>query len=60
MGAGQLSLRRERRGRRREAKIRSLLHPALLAKAGCHDRVKNVIHDALWQGPLSRERLMIG
>src|SRR5262249_34514809 len=58
MGTGQLSLRGERRGRRRKAKIRSLLHPALLAEAGCHDRVKNVIHNALWQGTLSKDQML--
>src|SRR5439155_24616583 len=53
LGAGELSLRRERPGRAPQASIRSLLHPPLLAEARCDDRVENRAHDAVWKGTLS-------
>src|ERR1051326_5023523 len=47
LGPGQLSLRRKRRGCDREAKIRSVLHPPLLAQARCDDRVEDGAYDAV-------------
>ena len=53
LGSSQLSLRRERPGRGREAQIRSLLHPPLLAEARRDDRAENSAHHAFWQRTLA-------
>src|SRR5207249_2537114 len=57
LGASELPLRRERRGRGGEAEVRPLLHPALLTEAGRDDRAENAIHDAVWQRTVSRRDL---
>src|SRR5438477_10843193 len=45
MGAGKLSLWRERRRRDAEADLRPLLHPALFPETRRHDRSENNLHD---------------
>src|SRR5207247_5006449 len=57
VGAGKLSLRRERRGRGREIEIRSVLYPALLTEAGCDDRIENVVHHGVWQRTVTSDIL---
>src|SRR6478672_1189785 len=54
MGAGKLSLWRERRRRDAEANLRSVLHPALFVEARCHDRSENDLYDVCGEGPLKR------
>src|SRR2546430_276664 len=56
MGAGKLSLRRERRRRGAEANLRSLLHPALFSEARRDDRSENDLYDVCGQGPLKDQR----
>src|SRR5437868_15300660 len=53
LGAGQLSLRRERRRRDREIAVRSLLHSPLLTKARRDDRVEDCPHNAFRQRALA-------
>src|SRR6476646_10486181 len=45
MGAGKLSLWRERTRRDAEANLRPVLHPALFVEARCHDRSENDLYD---------------
>src|SRR4051794_40152311 len=56
LGAGKLSLWRERRRRDREAEIRSLLHPALLVEARRDDRAQDRAHGFVREGTLSAVR----
>ena len=53
MGAGKLSLWRERRRRDAEANLRSVLHPALFAETRRHDRSENDLYDVCGKGPLN-------
>src|SRR5215468_6266785 len=54
LGAGQLSLRRKRRGRDRKTEVRSLLYSSLFSQARRDDRAQDRACDALQQGPLSQ------
>src|SRR5438105_2810819 len=56
MGASELSLRRERRGRDQQASVRSLLYPALLVEARCDDCFENCAHDVVWKGTVAAQR----
>ena len=60
MGAGKLSLGRERRRRDAEADLRSLLHPALFVEARRDDCSENDLHDVCGQGPLKAQLPVIG
>src|SRR5947208_12915776 len=60
MGAGKLSLWRERRRRDAEADLRSLLHPALFPETRRHDRSENDLYDVCGKGPLKDQRSEIG
>src|SRR5882724_6333663 len=59
MGAGKLSLWRERRRRDAEANLRPLLHPALFAETRRHDRSENDQYDVCGKGPLKAARLSV-
>src|SRR5438067_11696122 len=56
MGAGKLSLWRERRRCDAEADLRSVLHPALFPEARRHDRSENDLYDVCGKGPLKDRR----
>src|SRR2546423_5812203 len=54
LGAGELSVWRERRRRDREAEIRSVLYPALFIEARRDDRAEDGVYGALRQRPMSK------
>src|SRR5436189_6426060 len=53
LGAGELSLRRKRRGCDRETEVRSLLYSSLFPQARRDDRAQDRARDAVQQGTLS-------